>query len=206
MTWTPRIGNLEIPIDANDLIQNNGQFCVGTIQGWVDMTEDKYLLGSRFMANAYIIHQVPRDGPHQVGVAPRLPLTLTQKEKSKAPVGAIAGGVVGGVALLTVVGLILWRGRRRGKILHPIDTATIQPFVAPTRQQGDPFVTPPASASLWSPAAGGGTFAEQQKWSPGPAPEGKGGRAVFTTASQSVPLTPTIPLTASERLLPPPYA
>ncbi|KAI0791796.1 aspartic peptidase domain-containing protein [Abortiporus biennis] len=101
------VGTQTFTLDTSDLIVKQGDgSCLSAIEGWTDTTNSQYLLGARFISSVYLIFTVNNDGTQTVGFAP-----LASK-KSSTNVGAIVGGVIGGVAFLLVAligGFFLYR-------------------------------------------------------------------------------------------------
>lgn len=106
--------------------------CVSAIEGWVDSGISTYLLGARFISSIYLyvlmsssippdpfltlsstcvpsIFTIGKNGQQTVGFAP---VVTTSDNSSKSNVGAIVGGVIGGVALLLIavgLGIFFWK-------------------------------------------------------------------------------------------------
>ncbi|KZW02131.1 hypothetical protein EXIGLDRAFT_760343 [Exidia glandulosa HHB12029] len=187
ISWTPKFNTLTLPM--TNLVQRDGDRCVGAIQAWSDDSATGYLLGSPAMANAYIIHQTSRTGQNQVGVAPRLPLVARSGGSKKALIGGLVGGLVGGLLLLGVLLFIFRKKINRSERTFANQTAEVNAFVLPVGPttpstagfRSNPFSTPPASAALTT-STSSGTFAQQQS----AAMRDAKGRNLYTQAAPSV--------------------
>jgi len=94
------IGDASFSLDQSKLIlKNSDGSCTSYLRGWADSGNTQYLFGSSFLSTIYLIFDIsnPNSGqPDQVGFANR-------KSGSSTPVGAIVGGVIGGVALIALI-------------------------------------------------------------------------------------------------------
>ncbi|KAG8987093.1 hypothetical protein FRB90_003601 [Tulasnella sp. 427] len=112
-------GDTSIPVDPSDLYSNIGGTCVGNIKGWTDTSRNTYILGSAFLRSAYVIFTAnPNQQSNTIGLATR----AFKTKSSKSNVGAIVGGVIGGlvfIALVAVGSCLFIRHRRRQHEVPP---------------------------------------------------------------------------------------
>ncbi|KAG8956217.1 hypothetical protein FRC04_004293 [Tulasnella sp. 424] len=108
-----------IPINPSDLYTTIGGTCVGNVKGWADASRGTYIFGSSFLRNAYIVFTAnPNQQSNTIGLATR----AFQTKSSKSNVGAIVGGVIGGIVFIALVALASFffiRHRRRQNEIPP---------------------------------------------------------------------------------------
>ncbi|EKM59995.1 uncharacterized protein PHACADRAFT_138388 [Phanerochaete carnosa HHB-10118-sp] len=154
------VGNQVFTVDESTLVlQQPDGTCVSGIEAWTDSTQSQYVFGARFLSTLYLIFNVPRQGGNTLGFAP-----LTANKKSNH-VGAIVGGVIGGVAFLALAGFAIFffvyrhRGRAHritaarydsGQEIEKPQDGSVNPFplsaTTPTTVQ---FVHAPESSVGW---------------------------------------------------------
>ncbi|KZT42754.1 acid protease [Sistotremastrum suecicum HHB10207 ss-3] len=105
LTWAISVQSTPFIVPSSTLVIQNGTTCVGAIVGWTDPGATTYLLGSSFISAVYMIFSVglPGDQPTTIGIAVR-----SQASHKNVNVGAIVGGVIGGVAVLAIILFGIW--------------------------------------------------------------------------------------------------
>jgi len=143
-SFSATIGGVSFTATEKDLVINTGTGCESAIRSWTDPSLNTYILGSRFLQNAYIVFSASSSGmaASQVGWA-----TRPSGSSSSSHTGAIVGGVIGGLAGLALIigGIFMfmrWRKRDR--------TAPSQKAMTDDRSSWYP-----ASTTVGSPAPGG---------------------------------------------------
>jgi hypothetical protein len=71
MSFVVRMNSLSIPLDENDLIINDGNVCIGAIQGLTDPGVPQSILGGVFIAKLYLIFSVSPNGQNSIGFGSR---------------------------------------------------------------------------------------------------------------------------------------
>ncbi|KAH9855826.1 acid protease [Lenzites betulinus] len=158
ITFTVFIGEQGFSVDQSVLVVNQGDGqCVSLIEGFTDPSVTQYILGQNFIAQLYVIFNIPQTGQAIVGFAPRSASSTKSRD-----IGAIVGGTVGGVAGVVAIGLLAFfciRRRQDNTFFkraaeleeeHKV-ASTVEPYTLGSHPGLDPHTpgfpaSPPASA------------------------------------------------------------
>ncbi|KZT22082.1 acid protease [Neolentinus lepideus HHB14362 ss-1] len=151
MTFTAIFGTESFSVDESILVINQGERCVGAIEGWSNSSLTGYLFGARFLSEIYLIFNVNNPDssvPNSIGFAHKA------QPSKKVDLGAIVGGTIGGVVFLGIVcGVGSFLYRRRSRLWPRKRQSEINPFTAvatsaSTFKDGSVFATQQQAAQL----------------------------------------------------------
>ncbi|KAJ8520373.1 hypothetical protein ONZ45_g2812 [Pleurotus djamor] len=201
LTVDVQFGDTTVTLKEDVLLLRNGSTCTSVLEEWNDANISEYLFGATFISAVYLIFTI--NGPENGSIG----FGLRQAPSSKIHPAAIAGMVIGSVAIVVIAifsAVLVVRSRNRRKEAR--EEATIQPFTSTTRtdeQRGLLMPQTPTTADTL------GGFNISPMPSPNPSATTTPYSSMNTHTHQSLTNTPMVEISASspiniDHLAPPP--